>query len=126
MQTTAVSLKNGDCCKSIWLVQVGIRRMSHNSEDSFSLQWEEIIDSRLIGKCNMGEAGAMAAIAYKCVHKSARKKLHQSIMVIQHAGQIIFYSEQLGAFQIILFPSFSIDVPSCQIFILTSYTEAQF
>lgn len=36
--------------------------------------WEEIIDSRLIAKCNMEEAGAMAATAYKCVHKSARKR----------------------------------------------------
>lgn len=36
--------------------------------------WEEIIDSRLIGKCDMEEAGAMAATAYKCVNKSARKR----------------------------------------------------
>eukprot|EP01018_Ginkgo_biloba_P014608 Gb_28561 [translate_table: standard] len=36
--------------------------------------WEEILDSRLNGKCNMEEVGAMAALAYKCVHKSPRKR----------------------------------------------------
>ena len=36
--------------------------------------WEEMIDSRLIGKCNMEEAGAMVATTYKCINKSARKR----------------------------------------------------
>ena len=35
--------------------------------------WEEITDSRLIGKCNMEEAGAMVATTYKCINKSARR-----------------------------------------------------
>eukprot|EP01018_Ginkgo_biloba_P024455 Gb_34904 [translate_table: standard] len=36
--------------------------------------WEEILDSRLNGKCNIEEVGSMAALAYKCVQKIPRKR----------------------------------------------------
>lgn len=36
--------------------------------------WEEILDSRLNGKCNIEEVRTMAALAYKCVHKNPRKR----------------------------------------------------
>ena len=36
--------------------------------------WDEILDSRLNGKCNIEEIRTMATLAYKCVHKNSRKR----------------------------------------------------
>lgn len=36
--------------------------------------WEEIMDSRLTGNCNIEELGAVANIAYKCVVAEGRRR----------------------------------------------------
>lgn len=41
--------------------------MDHNGVD-------EILDKRLVGKCNLVEVRQLAKIAHKCLHKSPRKR----------------------------------------------------
>jgi hypothetical protein len=36
--------------------------------------WSELLDVRLNGKCNLDDLGIMAAVAYKCVRKSGKKR----------------------------------------------------
>lgn len=43
-----------------------------NAEDKSG--WDEILDSRLNGKCDFEEFRTMAALAYKCIQKNPRKR----------------------------------------------------
>ncbi|MQL86030.1 hypothetical protein Taro_018554, partial [Colocasia esculenta] len=36
--------------------------------------WDEILDKELVGKCNLKEVKHLADVAYKCLHKSPRKR----------------------------------------------------
>lgn len=36
--------------------------------------WEEIVDSRLEGKCDFQELNEVAALAYKCINRAPRKR----------------------------------------------------
>ena len=66
--------------------------------------WDEILDSRLNGKCNIEEIRTMAALAYKCVHKNPRKRpamkdisqalarLQKTKHSIEHLSQAVSFS----------------------------------
>ncbi|KAK1296035.1 putative leucine-rich repeat receptor-like serine/threonine-protein kinase [Acorus calamus] len=36
--------------------------------------WEEILDKKLVGKCNIEEVRSLANVAYKCINKMPRKR----------------------------------------------------
>lgn len=36
--------------------------------------WDEILDERLVGKCNMEEVRLLAKIAQRCIHQVPRKR----------------------------------------------------
>lgn len=36
--------------------------------------WEEIVDSRLEGKCDFQELNEVAALAYKCINRAPKKR----------------------------------------------------
>lgn len=36
--------------------------------------WEEIVDSKLEGKCDFQELNEVAALAYKCINRAPRKR----------------------------------------------------
>jgi len=36
--------------------------------------WEEIVDSRLEGKCDFQELNQVAALAYKCINRAPKKR----------------------------------------------------
>jgi len=36
--------------------------------------WEEIVDSKLEGKCDFQEVNEVAALAYRCINRSPRKR----------------------------------------------------
>ncbi|KAF3785060.1 Calcium/calmodulin-regulated receptor-like kinase 2 [Nymphaea thermarum] len=42
--------------------------------DDGNAGWDEILDKRLVGKCDLNEVRILASIAQKCIHKSPRKR----------------------------------------------------
>lgn len=56
----------------IWIESCGILQAVAGEDGK--ADWEEILDERLVGKCNLEEVKLLADVAYKCLHKVPKKR----------------------------------------------------
>ncbi|XP_020964623.1 calcium/calmodulin-regulated receptor-like kinase 1 [Arachis ipaensis] len=63
------------------------------------VSWEEIVDSRLEGKCDFQELNEVAALAYKCINHAPRKRpsMRDIMQVLMRIAKSRHHKKSLSA-----------------------------